>query len=87
MKTYKIYETFLRGKKRLCPVPLLLVVGVLICCGCKDELSIPVPLAGTKWKLAGIVDMETGALRELEPKDCAGCYTLVFDSDHTASGC
>jgi hypothetical protein len=43
-------------------------------------------LKGTKWKLAGIYDTQTGALTELEPKDCAECYTLMFDTDSTLSG-
>jgi hypothetical protein len=48
--------------------------------------SIPVQLKGTKWKLAGLMDVETGVLKELEPKACAECFTLTFDTDHTASG-
>jgi len=44
------------------------------------------PLLNTKWKLVGIVDAETGDLRELEPKDCDDCYTLTFDTDNTFSG-
>jgi hypothetical protein len=47
---------------------------------------IPENLEGTRWKLSGVVDVETGILRELEPKDCAECYTLEFDTDHTAVG-
>jgi hypothetical protein len=60
-----------------CPAPARLI----------PSPSISIPLEGTKWKLSGIVDVETGVQRELEPKNCAGCYTLVFDTDHTASGC
>jgi hypothetical protein len=40
-------------------------------------------LKGTKWKLAGIVDVETGDLKVLEPKDCEKCFTLAFDTDST----
>ena len=40
-----------------------------------------VTLQGTKWKLAGIVDTQTGELKELEPKDCVKCYTIVFGTD------
>ena len=43
-------------------------------------------LVGTKWKLEGLVDAETGDLEILEPKDCADCYTLMFDADTTAQG-
>ena len=43
-------------------------------------------LKGTKWKLAGIMDTQTNVLTELEPKDCAECYTLTFISDTEAEG-
>jgi hypothetical protein len=43
-------------------------------------------LEGTKWKLVGIVDVKTGVLTELDPKDCERCYTLVFESDSIALG-
>jgi len=37
---------------------------------------------GTGWKLAGIVDVKTGVLRELEPKECFECYWLDFIGDY-----
>ena len=40
-------------------------------------------LANTKWKLVGIMDVNTGILQELEPKDCEECYSLTFDTDST----
>ncbi|MDR1258182.1 MAG: hypothetical protein LBK65_02725 [Tannerellaceae bacterium] len=40
----------------------------------------------TVWKLSGIVNVPADTLRELDPKDCAECYTLTFDTDSTASG-
>ena len=43
-------------------------------------------LQGTKWKLAGIVDVQTGEMKELEPKDCVKCYTLTFDTDNPFVG-
>ena len=43
-------------------------------------------LKDTRWKLAGIVNAETGVLTELEPNDCEWCYTLVFDFDSSAIG-
>jgi hypothetical protein len=43
-----------------------------------------IKLQGRKWKLAGMVDSETGVLTQLEPKDCTECYTLTFDTDSTA---
>ena len=42
-------------------------------------------LVGTQWKLAGILDTQTGVLKELEPKDCDRCYTLTFDTDTSFS--
>ena len=38
-------------------------------------------LKGTTWKLVGIVDIETGILREFAPKHCVECYTLTFETD------
>jgi hypothetical protein len=46
----------------------------------------PEDMKGTKWKLAGVVDVGTGGLRELEPKACAECFTLTFYSAHEALG-
>jgi len=43
-------------------------------------------LLETKWKLEGIMDVETGELKVLEPKDCDECYTIKFDTDRTFSG-
>ncbi|MDR2690727.1 MAG: hypothetical protein LBB73_00245 [Dysgonamonadaceae bacterium] len=43
-------------------------------------------LTGTQWKLAALVDMQTGKSVEPEPKECNKCYTLVFNSDTTATG-
>ena len=41
-------------------------------------------LKGTKWRLVGIVDTETGVLRELLPKHCTERYTLTFETDRIA---
>ena len=35
-------------------------------------------LKGTKWKLVGIVDVETEVLWELEPANCEECYQITF---------
>ena len=45
-------------------------------------------LVNTKWKLIGIVDVETDSLTEPEPKpnDYDKFYTLTFDTDSTFSG-
>ena len=41
--------------------------------------------AGSRWKLAGMVDKQTGALKKLQPTDCKDCYTLEFETDSTIS--
>jgi len=63
---------------------LVVLAFALINCDCDD--SEPGPgtggdktLSGTKWKLEGIVDAETGELRVLWPIDCEWCYTIAFD--------
>ena len=33
---------------------------------------------GTEWKLSGIVDLQTGELKTLEPVDCEKCYKIHF---------
>jgi hypothetical protein len=53
---------------------------------CKDTAEELPDLTGTSWKLAGIVNVETGELRELASKDCAECYMLTFHTAHEASG-
>ena len=69
--------------KKIC---FLLLAVCLIGVACKeDEPEKEQSLANTKWKLAGIMDMDTGILQELEPKDCEECYTLTFDTDSTAT--
>jgi hypothetical protein len=54
--------------------------------GCTKKEKEKEPILGTKWKLVGIVDVQTGELKELEPKDCEECYTLTFLSNTTAEG-
>jgi hypothetical protein len=43
-------------------------------------------LAGTFWKLDGIVDVETNEVKVLEPKECDICYTLAFNTDISGYG-
>ncbi|MCL2098264.1 MAG: hypothetical protein FWH23_05840 [Bacteroidales bacterium] len=65
---------------------LLIIAGSFF--SCKEETAPLIErtyLEGTKWKLAGIVNTETGVLKELEPVDCEHCYTLTFDTDYTAT--
>ena len=42
-------------------------------------------LINTKWKLAGVVDIENNIIRVLEPIHCEECYTLTFTTDYIAS--
>jgi len=44
-----------------------------------------ISLTGTKWKLSGIVNAETGEIKELEPKDCEECYTITIESNNEAN--
>ncbi|MDR0581707.1 MAG: hypothetical protein LBG31_01970 [Prevotellaceae bacterium] len=76
-------------------IAILLVLAACFSCGKDDkncscgegnENNESVSLEGTQWKLAGIMDVETCNLKELEPKDCERCYTLVFNTDSTAWG-
>ena len=71
---------------------LLILAGGFSCgkdnksCSCEEGNEGNKPaLEGTQWTLAGIMDVETCDLKELEPKDC-DCYTLTFDTDSTAQG-
>ena len=85
-KNQKIAVSLMR---RLWNFKLVSICVFLLCLSCsnKNEEDVEIKsLEGTKWKLAGIVDTETGVLKELEPKDCTGCYTLIFDTDTTAQG-
>jgi len=55
------------------------LTGSLFSCQ-KDKNNLP--LKGTSWKLVGIVDVEAGVMKELEPKDCAWCFTLTFETSN-----
>ena len=47
------------------------------------DIQLETLLRGTRWKLSGIVDVQTGLLRELEPKECDECYTFEFFGDYS----
>ena len=62
---------------------------LLLCCSCGNKNEIDVngqSLIETTWKLAGIVDTQTGILKVLEREGCADCYSFTFDTDSTAFG-
>ncbi|MDR0845657.1 MAG: hypothetical protein LBN71_10585 [Tannerella sp.] len=63
---------------------IMYVLFSLLCCLSCTEKEDMAALQGTKWKLAGFVDAQTGELTVAEPQDCEECYTLAFDTDHTA---
>jgi hypothetical protein len=68
-------------------VYFFLLAMCLIGMACKEDKSKKEEESSsknTKWKLVGIMNMNTGILQELEPKDCEECYTLTFDTDTTA---
>ena len=79
-------------------VIVVLIFSLLLMAGsCEKQPDCDIPdchitpneeftLKGTKWKLEGIVDTETGALQVFEPTDCEKCYTLTFDTDGTFRG-
>ena len=50
----------------------------------KEPDPTPTYLSGTKWKLEGLINTETGAFTALEPIDCEECYTLTFITDYKA---
>jgi len=59
-------------------IKYLLFLTVFIAgCNKKPSCDPPLSLEGTKWKLAGIVWAETGALKKLETKDSKS-YTINF---------
>jgi hypothetical protein len=60
---------------------LILLSAIVGTTGCDEKYTY----TGTTWKLAGYVD-STGIVRELEPKDCEHCYTIIFDSETEAHG-
>jgi len=43
-------------------------------------------LQGTKWKLVGLIDVETGSLKEFAPKYNNNCYWFTFENDSLARG-
>jgi len=61
---------------------LLMLAGIKVSCNDKDTY----PLEDTSWKLAGVVDVETGSLTVLEPKDCRQCFTIRFGRNSTFTG-
>jgi len=70
---------------------LLMLVGSFSACGDKEPSTTngfpePLPLGGTKWKLDYVNFQDSRDFVTFEPTDCDTCYTLVFDTDSTASG-
>jgi len=52
----------------------ILIMNIMFCWSCQNAWETDegnhFSLEGTDWKLAGLVDAQTGVLKELEPKDC-----------------
>jgi hypothetical protein len=66
-----------------CILFCMLLAGVSCLNDVPDSI---IPLEGTKWKLAGAVNVATGELKDFEPKTCVECFTLTFNTDSTAVG-
>ena len=65
--------------KKIIKQTVFLLAMAITVAGCdSSEMNKQTSLKGTKWKLAGIVDAETGEMKVLEPKNCEDCYTLTF---------
>jgi hypothetical protein len=64
---------------------MLIVAGAFACTEKEDQDTLT-GLAGTKWKLEGLVNEQTSAMQVLEPTDCQQCYTLEFDTDTIGTG-
>ena len=89
----KVKNLFVGVRKIVAPgIICMLLFAVIGCESAKEPTAIDeiddydnteqfTALKGTTWKLVGIVDAKTGTLRELEPKHCAKCYTLTFETD------
>jgi len=84
-------------KKSIVAILCMIMIGLFFVVGCKKDKSATAgdqgnfsnpetSLQGTKWKLVGIVDAETGILKELEPKNCEYCYTLMFETSTFLTG-
>jgi hypothetical protein len=63
---------------------LLSITSPFVFSACKDDEPIT-ELKGTTWKLAGFVDATTDVLTAPQPQNCKECYTLTFDTEHTAT--
>ena len=78
----------------------LVLIGLFLAYGCEKpdilqagsgedgdsivEIKPTLTLRNTKWKLVGIMDVETDSIRILDPTiECDKCYTLVFDETDT----
>ncbi|MDR1654210.1 MAG: hypothetical protein LBS01_11315 [Prevotellaceae bacterium] len=67
-------------------IVILIVAALLLLANCTQSKTEPYlsSLAGTHWKLAGIVNVQTGKLTELAPENCKDCYTLTFETEYRA---
>jgi len=63
-------------------ITIFLLTSLFLTIGCNDSTPVEQhnPLQGTKWKLVGIVDVETGDLRVLQATYYERTFTLAFDN-------
>ncbi|MDR1370835.1 MAG: hypothetical protein LBJ72_12035, partial [Dysgonamonadaceae bacterium] len=76
-------------KKIISKIVNCLLVGMFVLSfGCSSDLNEDqdISLAGTKWKLSGIFDIQNNSLKVLNPTDCEECYTINFNTNSTATG-
>ena len=73
-------------KNKFLHAAIIMILTEILSSCTKSESNESIKLENTNWKLVGIVNLKTGILTELEPKDCENCYTFAFDTDTTAWG-
>ncbi|MDR2065032.1 MAG: hypothetical protein LBP85_04915 [Prevotellaceae bacterium] len=76
-------------KKIIKTTAIMLILAGMVSCGKENNEPVKIKIAYTEWLLKGIVDVETGTIRELDVEhlEYTGCRTLYFDTDTTAYGC
>ena len=72
--------------KTIFKLTAILFVSAAIFCSCGDAGDEDqTPTLEGEWKLKGMVNVETGVLKVLEPKECDKCYRITFHKNNTFS--
>lgn len=61
-------------------------MAYLLFCDEKDIPDRPTPMPSGTWKLIGFGNTADASVKDVEPKDCATCYTISFLKDGTITG-